>query len=46
MHSEALWDVLQIHGIRAKITDLLTGIYSGTESAVKHGGGISDFFPC
>ncbi|MEL6802745.1 MAG: reverse transcriptase domain-containing protein, partial [Bacteroidota bacterium] len=45
VHREALWDLLRLRGIPARIIDLLTGLYSGTESAVKCGGGASGFFP-
>ena len=46
VHREALWDLLRLRGIPARIIDLLTGLYSGTESAVKCGGaGVSSFFP-
>lgn len=45
VHRETLWDVLRFRGIPAKIIGLMTGLYSGTESAVKCGGGISAFFP-
>lgn len=45
VHREALWDLLRLRGIPARIIGLLTGLYSGTESAVKCGGGTSCFFP-
>ena len=45
VHRESLWDLLRLRGIPAAILDLLTGLYSGTESAVKCGGGVSSFFP-
>ena len=45
VHRETLWDILRVRGIPARIIDLLTGLYSGTESAVKCGGGISNSFP-
>ena len=38
-------DLLRLRGIPAGIIDLLTGLYSGTESAVKCGRGMSCFFP-
>lgn len=34
VHGEALWDILQLCGIPAKIIDLLIGLYCGTESEV------------
>ena len=45
VHREALWDLLRFRGIPAAILDLLVGLYAGTESAVKYGGGVSSFFP-
>ena len=45
VHRETLWDLLHLHGIPARITGLLTGLYSGTVSAVKCGGGVSSIFP-
>ena len=45
VHREALWDLLRFRGIPAAILDLLVGLYAGTESAVKCGGGVSSFFP-
>ena len=45
VHRETLWDLLCLRGIPARIIGLLTGLYSGTVSAVKCGGGVSRFFP-
>ena len=45
VHGKALWDLLCLRGIPAGIIGLLTGLYSGTESAVKWEGGVSSFFP-
>ena len=45
VHRETLWDLLRLRGIPARIIGLLTGLYSGTVSAVKCGGGESSFFP-
>ena len=45
VHRETLWDLLRLRGIPARIIGLLTGLYSGTVSAVKCGGGVSSFFP-
>ena len=45
VHRETLWDLLHLRGIPARIIGLLTGLYSGTVSAVKCGGGVSSFFP-
>ena len=44
VHSEALWDLLQLRDIPAGIIGLLFGRYYGTESAMKCGGGVSSFF--
>ncbi|XP_076065110.1 uncharacterized protein LOC143039136 [Oratosquilla oratoria] len=40
-----LWDLLRIRGILARIINLISGLYFGTESAVKYGGSLSGFFP-
>ena len=45
VHREALWDLLRLRGIPARIIGFLSGLYSGTESAVKCGGDMSSFFP-
>ena len=45
VHGEALWDLLHLRGIPAGIIGLLSGLYSGTESAVKCGRGVFSFFP-
>ena len=45
VHRETLWEHLGLRGIPAGIIGLLSGLYSDTESAVKCGGGVSDFFP-
>lgn len=43
---EALWDLLRLLGIFAKVIGLLTGLYSGTKMAVKCVWlGMSRFFP-
>ncbi|KAG0715807.1 Retrovirus-related Pol polyprotein from type-1 retrotransposable element R2 [Chionoecetes opilio] len=44
-HRESLWDLLRLRGIPARTIGLMTGLYSGTESAVKCGAGVSSFFP-
>ena len=38
VHRETLWDLLRLRGIPARIIDLMAGLYSGTDSAVKCGG--------
>ncbi|KAG0716716.1 Serine/threonine-protein kinase pelle [Chionoecetes opilio] len=45
VHRESLWDILRLRGIPARTIGLITGLYSGTESAVKCGAGVSGFFP-
>ncbi|KAG0729261.1 Retrovirus-related Pol polyprotein from type-2 retrotransposable element R2DM [Chionoecetes opilio] len=45
VHHESLWDLLRLRGIPARTIGLITGLYSGTESAVKCGAGVSSFFP-
>ncbi len=45
VHRETLWSLLRLRGIPAGILGLLTDLYSGTENAVKCGGGVSRFFP-
>ncbi len=39
------WEILRLRGIPARILGLLTGLYSGAESAVKWGRDVSSFFP-
>ncbi|KAG0723422.1 Transposon TX1 uncharacterized protein [Chionoecetes opilio] len=45
VHRESLWDLLRLRGIPARTIGLITGLYSGTESAVKCRAGVSSFFP-
>ena len=45
VHHEALWDLLCLRRIPAGIIGQLSGLYSGSESAVKCGGGVISFFP-
>ena len=42
---DALWRILGIRGVPPKLIDLMSALYSGTESAVRCGGTISDLFP-
>ncbi|XP_045118097.1 uncharacterized protein LOC123508419 [Portunus trituberculatus] len=44
VHKETLWDLLHIRGIPSRIIGPSTGLYSGTVSLVKYGGGVSSFF--
>ena len=41
----ALWELLRIRGISEKILALVRALYTYTESAVRYGGGTSEFFP-
>ena len=45
VHRETLWDLLCLRGIPTRIIGLSTGLYSGTVSAVKCGGGVPSCFP-
>ena len=43
VHRETLWDILRLRRIPAGIIGPISGLYSGTETAVKGGGGVSSF---
>ena len=43
VHREELWDLLHFRWIPAGIIGLLSGLFSGTESAVKYGESVSSF---
>lgn len=45
VHRESLLEILRLRGIVPKIIELIASLYTGTESAVRCGGGISSFFP-
>ncbi|XP_069972956.1 uncharacterized protein [Penaeus vannamei] len=45
VHQESLWEILRLRGIPTRIIELIANLYTGTESAVKCGGGLSSFFP-
>ena len=45
VNRDALWRVLELRGIPSRLIDLISALYSGTESAVKCGASTSDFFP-
>ena len=45
MNQDALWRILGLRGVPPKLIDLMSELYSGTESAVRCGGTISDLFP-
>ena len=40
-----LWRILDLRGIPSQLVRLISGLYSSTESAVRCGGALSDFFP-
>ena len=42
---DALWKILGLRGVPPKLINLMSELYSGTESAVRCGDTISDFFP-
>ena len=42
---DALWRILGLRGVSPKLINLMSALYSGTESAVRCGGTISDLFP-
>ena len=45
MNRDALWRILGLSGVPTKLIDLMSELYSATESAVRCGGIISDLFP-
>jgi len=45
VNRDALWRVLGLRGVPPKLIDLMSELYSGTESAVRYGGTFSDLFP-
>ena len=45
MNRDALWRILGLRGVLTKLIDLMSELYSGTESAVSCGDTISDLFP-
>ena len=42
---DALWRILGLRAVPLKLINLMSELYSGTESAVRCGGSISDLFP-
>ena len=44
VHRETLWELLRLRGIPEKILCLIRALYTDTESAVRWGGGTSEFF--
>ena len=45
MNRDTLWRIIGLHGVPPKLIDLMSELYSGTESAVRCGDAISDLFP-
>ena len=45
VNRDALWRILGLGGVPPKLIDLISELHSGTESAVRCGGTISDLFP-
>ena len=45
VNRDALWRILGLRGVPPKLIDRMSELYSGTESAVRCGGTISDLFP-
>ena len=45
MNRDAIWRILDLRRVPPKLIDLMSELYSGTESAVRCGGTISDLFP-
>ena len=45
MNRDALWRILGLRGVPPKLFNVMSELYSGTESAERCGGTISDLFP-
>ena len=45
MNRDALWRILGLRVVPPKLINLMSELYSGTESAVRGGDTISDLFP-
>ena len=45
MNRDVLWRILGLRGVPPKLIDLMSELYSGTESAVRCDDTISDLFP-
>ena len=45
VNRDALWRILGLRGVPAKLINLMSEMYSGTVSAVRCGDTISDIFP-
>ena len=45
VNRDTLWKIVGLRGVLTKLINLSYDLYSGTESAVRCGGSISDLFP-
>ena len=45
VNRDALWRIIGLRGVPPKLSDLISELNSGTESAARCGGTISDIFP-
>ena len=45
VNQDALWRILSLRGVPPKLINLMSELYSGSESAVRCGGTISDLIP-
>ena len=45
VNRDALWRILGLRGVPPKLIDLMSELYSGTESAVRCGATFSNLFP-
>ena len=45
VNRDAVWRIIGLHGVPSKLIDLMSELYSGTESAVRSCGSISHLFP-
>jgi hypothetical protein len=41
---DALWRVLRVYGVHQKLVELLEDLHTGTQAAVRMGGGLSEWF--
>ena len=44
MNRDVLWRILVLRGIHSNLVNLISGLYSGTENAVRYDGIVSDYF--
>ncbi|XP_037783463.1 uncharacterized protein LOC119579619 [Penaeus monodon] len=45
VHRKSQWEILRLRSILLWLIGFITSLYTGSESAVKHGGGLWNFFP-